>query len=66
MSHEALLFARSARFDGPPAVAIISLIVGIIVGQRGIADDEAAMFAKFGDEYARYVGEPDAIIPSLR
>jgi protein-S-isoprenylcysteine O-methyltransferase Ste14 len=50
---------------GAPIVAIISIIVAVIAGRRRIAADEARLLAQFGDEYAQYLRETDAIIPSL-
>jgi protein-S-isoprenylcysteine O-methyltransferase Ste14 len=50
---------------GAPLVAIITLIVGGIVGRRRIAAEEAEMLAQFGEEYAQYMRETDALIPSL-
>ncbi len=50
---------------GAPMVAIITLVVGSIMGRRRIAAEEAEMLARFGEEYAQYVRETDAFIPSL-
>jgi protein-S-isoprenylcysteine O-methyltransferase Ste14 len=50
---------------GAPIVAIITVIVAVIAGRHRIAEDEAKLLAQFGDEYAQYMRETDAIIPSL-
>lgn len=50
---------------GAPIVAVISLIAAFIAGRRRIAEDEAKMRSRFGDEYDQYVRETDALIPSL-
>jgi protein-S-isoprenylcysteine O-methyltransferase Ste14 len=59
-----VLLAWSFEYAAP-IVAIVTLIVGIIVGRKLIAADEAAMLSQFGDEYAAYMRETDSVIPSL-
>lgn len=50
---------------GAPMVAIATLIIAAIMGRRRIAAEEAEMLARFGEEYARYMRESDALIPSV-
>jgi protein-S-isoprenylcysteine O-methyltransferase Ste14 len=59
-----VLFAWSFEY-GAPVVAILTLVIGWLEARRGIAAEEAAMLAQFGDEYAAYVRETDCLIPSL-
>ena len=59
-----VLFAWSFEYAAP-IVAILTLIVGIVIGRKWIAADEAAMLSQFGDEYAAYMRETDSVIPSL-
>ena len=59
-----VLFAWSFEYAAP-IVAILTLIVGIVIGRKWIAADEAAMLSQFGDEYAAYIRETDSVIPSL-
>lgn len=50
---------------GAPLVAVITLVAAAIMGRRRIAGEEAEMRAQFGEEYAQYVRETDAFIPSV-
>ncbi len=50
---------------GAPVTAVLTLIIGAIFGQRRIKSEEAVMRARFGDEYAAYQRETDALIPAI-
>jgi protein-S-isoprenylcysteine O-methyltransferase Ste14 len=50
---------------GAPVTAILTLIVGTILGQRRIKSEETAMRARFGEEYDTYKRETDALIPAI-
>ena len=45
--------------------AILTLIIGALFAQRRIKSEEAAMRARFGEEYEAYKGETDALIPAI-
>jgi protein-S-isoprenylcysteine O-methyltransferase Ste14 len=59
-----VLFAWPFEYAAPVTL-VLALIVGIIVIRRRISDDETDMLARFGDEYAAYMRETDAIIPNV-
>jgi protein-S-isoprenylcysteine O-methyltransferase Ste14 len=43
----------------------MTALMGIFVLRRRIQEDEAEMLANYGDEYAGYVRETDAVIPNV-
>jgi protein-S-isoprenylcysteine O-methyltransferase Ste14 len=59
-----VLFAWPFEYAAP-ATMVLALIVGIIVIRQRVRADEADMLARFGDEYAAYMRETDAIIPNV-
>ncbi|HZO81663.1 MAG TPA: isoprenylcysteine carboxylmethyltransferase family protein [Candidatus Binataceae bacterium] len=50
---------------GAPIAALITIVVGALMGRRRIAVEEAEMLAQFGEEYAQYMRETDAFIPNV-
>jgi protein-S-isoprenylcysteine O-methyltransferase Ste14 len=50
---------------GAPVTAVLTLIVGAILAQRWMKTDEAAMQARFGEEYDDYRRATDALIPAV-
>jgi protein-S-isoprenylcysteine O-methyltransferase Ste14 len=50
---------------GAPVTAILTVIIGAIFAQRRIKSEEAAMRARFGDEYDTYIRETDALVPAI-
>ncbi|MGA7872267.1 MAG: isoprenylcysteine carboxylmethyltransferase family protein [Candidatus Binatus sp.] len=50
---------------GAPVTAILTLIVGAIFANRRMKSEEAAMRARFGEEYDAYVRETDALVPAI-
>jgi protein-S-isoprenylcysteine O-methyltransferase Ste14 len=50
---------------GAPVTAILTLIVGAIFAHRQIKSEEAAMRARFGEEYDAYMRETDALVPAI-
>ena len=50
---------------GAPVTAILTLIIGAISAYRRIKSEEAAMRARFGEEYDAYMRETDALIPAI-
>lgn len=50
---------------GAPVTAILTLIIGAIFAQRRIISEEAAMRARFGEEYEAYKRVTDALIPAI-
>jgi protein-S-isoprenylcysteine O-methyltransferase Ste14 len=50
---------------GAPVTAILTLIIGAIFAQRRIESEEAALRARFGEEYEEYKRETDALIPAI-
>ncbi len=59
-----VLLAWALEF-GAPITALVTIIVGIAMGRRRAAVEEAEMLVQFGEEYAQYVRESDAFIPSI-
>jgi protein-S-isoprenylcysteine O-methyltransferase Ste14 len=59
-----VLLAWALEF-GAPITAIVTIIVGITIGRRRAAAEEAEMVAQFGEEYAQHMRESDAFIPGL-
>ena len=50
---------------GAPITAVLTLIIGTILGQRRMKSEEAAMRTRFGEEYDAYRRETDAFIPAI-
>jgi protein-S-isoprenylcysteine O-methyltransferase Ste14 len=50
---------------GAPVSAILTLIIGVILAQRQMESEEAAMRGRFGEEYDAYRRETDALIPAV-
>jgi len=50
---------------GAPIIAVLTLIIGAILAQRQMTSEEAAMRARFGEEYDEYKRETDALIPAI-
>jgi protein-S-isoprenylcysteine O-methyltransferase Ste14 len=50
---------------GAPITTLVTIIAGIVVGRRRAGAEEAAMLAQYGEEYAQYLRESDAFIPSV-
>jgi len=50
---------------GAPVTAILTLIVGAIFAYRQMKSEEAALRARFGEEYDSYRRETDALIPPI-
>jgi protein-S-isoprenylcysteine O-methyltransferase Ste14 len=50
---------------GAPVTAVLTLIIGTILGHRRMKSEEAAMRARFGEEYDAYKSETDALIPTI-
>jgi protein-S-isoprenylcysteine O-methyltransferase Ste14 len=48
-----------------PVTAILTVVIGIYVLHRCIGEDEAAMLASYGDEYAEYMRVTDCMIPNV-
>jgi protein-S-isoprenylcysteine O-methyltransferase Ste14 len=50
---------------GAPITAILTVVVASILAHRRIRSEEAAMLARFGEEYEHYMRATDALIPTL-
>ena len=50
---------------GAPVTAVLTLIVGALFTRLKMKSEEAALLARFGEQYERYVQETDALIPSI-
>jgi protein-S-isoprenylcysteine O-methyltransferase Ste14 len=50
---------------GAPVTATLTLIIGGVFAHRRIKSEEAALLARFGEEYEAYVRETDALIPAI-
>jgi protein-S-isoprenylcysteine O-methyltransferase Ste14 len=50
---------------GAPISAILTIVIGTIVIRRTIAREEKELHERYGEEYARYLDESDALIPNL-
>ncbi len=59
-----VLFAWPFEY-GAPVTLVIASIIGIAVMRRRIREEEAALLAQFGDEYARYMQVTDRVIPNV-
>jgi protein-S-isoprenylcysteine O-methyltransferase Ste14 len=59
-----VLFAWPFEY-GAPIAMVAMLVTGIVVMRRRIQEEEAEMLANYGDEYAAYVRETDAVIPNV-
>jgi protein-S-isoprenylcysteine O-methyltransferase Ste14 len=44
---------------------VAMVVTGIFVLRQRIQEEEAEMLANYGDEYAAYVRETDAMIPNV-
>jgi protein-S-isoprenylcysteine O-methyltransferase Ste14 len=59
-----VIFAWTLEF-GAPVCAVLTAIVGIVMGRTRAATEEAEMLAQFGDEYARYLYDTESFIPGI-
>jgi protein-S-isoprenylcysteine O-methyltransferase Ste14 len=59
-----VLFAWPFEY-GAPITMVAMVVTGIVVLRRRIQEEEAEMLANYGDEYAAYVRETDAMIPNV-
>jgi len=50
---------------GAPVTAILTLIIGAVFAHRQMNSEEAALRARFGEEYDSYRRETDALIPAI-
>jgi protein-S-isoprenylcysteine O-methyltransferase Ste14 len=50
---------------GAPVTAILTVIIGGIFAHRRIKSEEAALSARFGEEYESYMRQTDALIPAI-
>jgi protein-S-isoprenylcysteine O-methyltransferase Ste14 len=48
-----------------PLTAILMVVIGIFVLRRRIGEEEAALLASYGDEYADYMRTTDGVIPNV-
>ncbi len=60
-----LAFVAWSLEYGAPIVALLMVIGGTIVIRRAIAQEEAALLARFGDEYEGYMHQTDSVIPGV-
>ncbi len=59
-----VLFAWPFEYGAP--ITLIAMIVGgVAILRRRVRDEETEMLAKYGDEYAGYLRETDAVIPNV-
>jgi protein-S-isoprenylcysteine O-methyltransferase Ste14 len=59
-----VLFAWPFEYAAP-VTAILVVIIGILVLRRRIGDEEAAMLARYGDQYSDYMRATDRVIPNV-
>jgi len=59
-----VLFAWPFEY-GAPLTLIAMIVVGVVILRRRIQEEEAEMLANYGDEYAGYLRETDAVIPNV-
>jgi protein-S-isoprenylcysteine O-methyltransferase Ste14 len=59
-----VLFAWPFEY-GAPMTMLAMVMVGIVILRRRIQEEEAEMLANYGDDYAGYVRETDAMIPNV-
>jgi protein-S-isoprenylcysteine O-methyltransferase Ste14 len=59
-----VLFAWPFEY-GAPMTMVAMAVAGIFVLRRRIQEDEAEMLANYGDDYASYMRETDAVIPNV-
>ncbi|HVC43888.1 MAG TPA: isoprenylcysteine carboxylmethyltransferase family protein [Candidatus Binataceae bacterium] len=59
-----VLFAWPFEYAAP-LTAILMVVVGIFVLRRRIGEEEAALLASYGDEYAAYMRTTDGVIPNV-
>ena len=50
---------------GAPITLSLTALIGAAMMQRRIRDEEAAMLAQYGDEYAAYIAATDSVIPNV-
>jgi protein-S-isoprenylcysteine O-methyltransferase Ste14 len=50
---------------GAPVTAILTVIIGGFFAHRRIQSEEAALLARFGEEYQAYMRVTDALIPAI-
>jgi protein-S-isoprenylcysteine O-methyltransferase Ste14 len=50
---------------GAPVTAMVTFIAGAIFCYRRMKAEDAAMLERFGAEYEAYIGETDALIPTI-
>ncbi|HEV2171883.1 MAG TPA: isoprenylcysteine carboxylmethyltransferase family protein, partial [Candidatus Binatus sp.] len=50
---------------GAPVTAVLTVIIGAIFAYRRIHSEEAALCARFGEEYDAYIRGTDALIPAI-
>ena len=60
-----LFYVGISAVDGAPITAVLTFIIGAILGQRRMKSEEAAMRLRFGEEYDAYKRETDAVIPAI-
>ena len=58
------LFAWPFEYAAP-LTAILMVVIGIFVLRRRIGEEEAALLASYGDEYADYMRTTDGVIPNV-
>jgi protein-S-isoprenylcysteine O-methyltransferase Ste14 len=59
-----VLFAWPFEY-GAIVTMVAMVVVGIVILRRRIAEEESEMMAQYGDEYAAYLRETDALIPNV-
>jgi protein-S-isoprenylcysteine O-methyltransferase Ste14 len=59
-----VLFAWPFEY-GAPITMVATIIVGGVILRRRIQHEEAEMLANYGDAYANYIRETDAMIPNV-
>lgn len=50
---------------GAPISAILTIVIGAVVIRRAIRREEKDLHERYGEEYAHYLDESDALIPNL-
>ena len=59
-----VLFAWPFEYAAP-ITAVLAIVVGIMVLQRRVAQEETALLALYGDHYAEYIRATDRVIPNV-
>ncbi len=59
-----VLFAWPFEY-GAIVTMIATVVIGILIVRRRMQEEEAEMMANYGDEYAGYLRETDAVIPNV-